>query len=662
MDDPFYNPDLKGFDIVAYVKACVVATTNNKKEGEKKEDSAAPALGDTHELPAVQQEHQYIVIRWAMEASDEVGKSTQLRSRLTPIFGMGRQDFTPRNCEEMRVFIEAMACVRGKTQEPLAERHDGVDSRLATLFKDTAVKDNQRVDAIIATHVIVPRQRRHGGGGGGSSSDAERFAPLVGVTIDFDPHATLVALQAIDQSCGWNRTRASRMDANSGYDAVFTDPEDLPSIPSEVRKDVMAAYALMLTMLHHPRIKSKYGYTSQDHKAANLTEGGSVPSYFANVGGESIFRRKLLSTAGLRNLVIYGPTIYTQLREKLFASNPQVYSDGSGIALMRNMTGNVVDLDWTVLRCSDRLTMETINMSNRHKNNKGIHDDKEDGLPFPLPVYNDITEFGNSLQAKQIAHNNAANLLTQFAKQIGIDGDSGASARTQRNIDLSQLCSPNAVPVATDNSNRGVYPMWRYQNCGQDSYHVNVPNMEQVNGALLRAPFHCVQYWLHIIALFCPASVLKRGYRSDWSMDLKIADDDEPTEEQRQLLSYQALLTDSERTQLAEFELRVDSFFEQCIVDSCFNMKWKAIEEFGESLSHEGSIVDILQRAQMNNQHIFTGDFFDADDEELRTNEIEAMWDIAKGMVGKSKADGGALREITKEDVRAWVLDPSLAI
>ena len=675
-DDPFYNADLNGFDVLAYVAACVVPSKGGKgggARGRADDDDGSSgvqalpstsALGDELELPAIQKEHQYIVARWALDATGEVKRSAPLQSQLVPIFGKERLDFTPRNCEEMRVFLEAVACTKGSSQGPLAERSEGVDPRLAEILRGEFVKDDLRVERTIMFHQPKKRVKRPGCGGSQGDAGGDRLAPLVDVSIDFNPHSVLVALQTIDQNCGWNRARASRTDVDSGYDAVFTEPEDFPNIPAEVRKDVMAAYELMITMLHHPRIKQRYGYTSQDHRAAPLKEGASVPSYFANVGGESIFRRKLLSVGGLRNLVIYGPAIYTQLRDKMFSSNPQEYQDGSGITIMRNVTGNVVDLDWTVLRCSDRLTMETINMSNAHKNKLGkqAHSKDEDGLPFPLPLYGSTQEFGDSIQAKQIAHHSAVNLLTQFAKQIHVDGAEKASIRNKRHIDLSQLAPASSIPVACDNSSRGHHPMWRYQNCGQDSYHVNVPNMEQVNGALLRAPFHCVQYWVHIIAVFFPPTLLKRGYRSDWGTKVLISDQEEPTDEQRALLRYQELLTDSERNALGEFELRVDAFFEQCIVDSCFNMKWKAIEEFGESLEHEGTIVDVLQRTQMANQHIFTADFFDADDEELRTNEIDVMWELVQGMVGKCKADGGARRAITMEDVKAWVLDPSISI
>jgi len=41
-----------------------------------------------------------------------------------------------------------------------------------------------------------------------------------------------------------------------------------------------------------------------------LSVGGAVMAYFANVGGESPFARKMFSIAGLRNLLIHGGTIF----------------------------------------------------------------------------------------------------------------------------------------------------------------------------------------------------------------------------------------------------------------------------------------------------------------------------------------------------------------
>lgn len=414
-----------------------------------------------------------------------------------------------------------------------------------------------------------------GGSGGRGATDETMYTPVDAAFVD-DPEMVLAVLVAIDEQL-------------SKVDGVCESP---PQVDDFQRDLLVRGYDHMMASLQDPRFKHRYGYTSADHRAPPLRFGADVPSYFANVKDQSIFRRKVLSIAGLRNLAQWGPIIYKQLKDKKFSGDLSAYGADEGLNLMRRVTGNVVDLDTTVLRCSDRATLNAINMSNKHKG---------------LPQFGSTEEFARSPQAAEIAVNCSLPLFDDFAKMMKLNDE----GRSKRRIHASQIQQP--IPVAASNTDRGKHPVWHYQNCGVDSFHANVPEMEAVNGALLKAPFHCLQYWLHIHCLF----------KGD------------------------------------ELAGRVDDFFENCISDACFNGKWHAIELFGEKLAHEGTIVDVLQRAQMDNQQIFTCAFFDADDEN-RSKEVDEMCKLCVGRVGRDKSK--KLRPITREDVEAWVADPAVVI
>jgi hypothetical protein len=414
------------------------------------------------------------------------------------------------------------------------------------------------------------------GGRGGYGGAPVDLYPAVTITMNYNPHEALTALSEIDK-------------ALEKIDGIC---EKLPEITKEQRELLAKAYEHMMEKMKEPRIKQRYGYNTSDHSMGPLPFGGDVPSYFANVQDGSIYRRKLLSVAGLRNLIIYGPIIYHQLKERHFSGDPQAYKGDVGLNLMRRVTGNVVDLDSTVLRCTDRATLNAINASNKHK--------KE-------PTFANSDQFSKSDQAQEIAINCSLPMLQEFAKMLKL---SEKDQQTRR-IHPSQVTRP--VPVASSNTDRGKHPVWHYINAGQDSFHANVPTMEDVNGALLKAPYHCIQLWLLI-------HTIAEG---------------------------------------ADLENRVDDFFENCVVDSCFNMKWKSIEEYASKLSTEGSIVWVLQRVQAANQGIFTLQFFEQDNDN-QDKEVAEMVRLTAGLTGRDKQ--GKVRAITSDEVAAWVRDPSITI
>ena len=99
----------------------------------------------------------------------------------------------------------------------------------------------------------------------------------------------------------------------------------------------------------------------------------------------------------------------------------------------------------------------------------------------------------------------------------------------------------SAIPLAWDNMSRGKWPLWQYINAGVNTMHVNVPNMADVIGALLRAPFAALRAYL-----LCK---------------------DSPEELAR--------------------------FYEDGISDSCFNGKWRALEEFNVGLDKQATLLKL---------------------------------------------------------------------
>ena len=369
---------------------------------------------------------------------------------------------------------------------------------------------------------------------------------------------------------------------------------DLPELSGPQRQQLNGAYEHMMALFHDAPHKRKYGYTAQDHSQPKLAMGGEVPSYFANVKDQSIFRRKLLSMAGLRNLLVYGPAIYAQLRDRLFVGNVAQYADGTGLKLMKSMTGNLVDLDSVVLRCSCSATLNAINASNTHKK---------------LPTFANSDAFGTSQQAQDIALACAVPLLQDFAAKLKLT----PAQIDARKIATASLTTP--AHVAGDNNDRGNHPIWQYKNAGQNSFHANVPNLDDVTSAVLKAPFHCLRHWCFIFAVFGHDPIALAA--------------------------------------------KVEDAFANLIDDSCFNYKAKAIEDFGAKLAHEGTIVDVLQRTQAENQRVFTAAFFEADDE-AQTKEIAEMTRCVAGRKGRDKT--GKVRDITEADVKSWCVDPSVKL
>eukprot|EP00744_Colponema_vietnamica_P017828 GILI01025099.1.p1 GENE.GILI01025099.1~~GILI01025099.1.p1 ORF type:complete len:541 (-),score=130.42 GILI01025099.1:97-1719(-) len=351
------------------------------------------------------------------------------------------------------------------------------------------------------------------------------------------------------------------------------------SISASDLKMLVAGYDHMMNTLNLPLIATRYGAHGEPSAyRIDLRFGDSVPNYFANVGGESMYQRKTYSLAGLRNLLRSGGTIYSELSNCNF-SYPKAIN--GPLNRMRNETGNVVDLDTVVLRVTSMTTVNMINASNKAKG---------------LPTFSSSTAFGDSQQAKEIAINLATQALQKFQNELKISD----SVLKANHAHPSQIDPDMSITIARDNSTRGHVPLWRYMNAGQDSFHANCPELEDVVGALLRAPLHCVYHYAYLFS----------GVYGPWAIGA-------PVEASTNGKSF----AESVPPPLQE---KLRAFFEDCVADSCFNLKWKAIEEFGHMLRHEGTMTNVLQLLQMRHQKELLEFYAKLDEEDEENNSAEA--------------------------------------
>ena len=337
------------------------------------------------------------------------------------------------------------------------------------------------------------------------------------------------------------------------------------------------------------RYRNKYGFNGDaDADCMSLELRNPVPNYFANVtDSSSIYRRKMLSLCGLRNLVVYGPEIFEEMRSRLFSGALDDYGPKEGPNKMRYFTGNAVDLDYVVLRCNDSAVLAAVNAQQR----------KQGG-----PTFASAKELAGSETGRNIAITASKELIDQFVARFKLS----PSEVKRRRLDLTE-CSHD-IHVATGNSDRGHHPIWHYSNVGQSSFHANVPNMSDVYGALLKAPFHLAKAIALVFARHAIGS--------------------------------------------PEFIKAMDEFYEDAVADSCFNAKWKAIEEFVSTIDAKGTIPVVLAELQAKNQTLFPGELYANDPDGKK--ELEVMTKLAFGVVARDPQTG-ASRKITQEDVAAWL-------
>ena len=216
----------------------------------------------------------------------------------------------------------------------------------------------------------------------------------------------------------------------------------LRDIPTAYFSEAESLYGEILAEIKRERwVREKFGaanLTRHDEELFGIPVGAKVPNYYANVVSETIYRRKVLSLLGLRNLVRNGARIFSDMQRTLFAGDTSLYKNGEGLMLMRHLTGNTVDLDEVVLRC-DKDTLKHINTSNRNEGKA---------------VFSSLAEFARSSQAQRIALSSARNVLGLFSTKLGLTSDQ----RKRRKVFLAD--GDYSIPRAAGCNDRGKHAAW----------------------------------------------------------------------------------------------------------------------------------------------------------------------------------------------------------
>ncbi len=350
----------------------------------------------------------------------------------------------------------------------------------------------------------------------------------------------------------------------------------LPYLRTKDKDCLFAVAEDIIRVYMDPYYQDKYGHDTNDDDLALLAMPHSrqVPSYFANSTSETIYRRKALTILGLRNLILMGELIFDEMQHCHFSSRQADYGHHQGPSKMRFYTGNVVDLDTVLVRCTDRSLLS------------GAFG----------KVFQSQQDLSGSKEVEDYVKSVAQERIAEFRKTFKMDSDDQAKLRR---IFLTPADLSGAIHVAQDNTDRGEHALWHYvnPNAGQDSYHVNVPEISDVVGALLRSPFGMLKAWATLVAT---------------GADL-------------------------------------EPFFEDCLADSCFNGKWKAIEAFCAGLTSKAKngIYTVLCKLQQDNQHLFPASISDDD-------EIRVMVGIIDSQALKGEDSTGSSRLITRDDVVKW--------
>lgn len=381
-------------------------------------------------------------------------------------------------------------------------------------------------------------------------------------------------------------------------------PPPLASLPMvQDRTALLAALGAYDSLLERLRgdatAQRDYAASGEDFSLFAIPVLGEVPRYFANVAaGQSPYQRKILAALGLRNLIVAGPHIYSRLRAALFSSRPEDYvrtgrRGGVPTDLLTKITGNTVDLDTCIGRCHDGDFIAQLSAA------------KARDHPGSPPL---VKGFAASQDpwVLDVMRAQTAPLLEDFCASWGLDAAAAAARR------VAPLDPRQPVHVARGVTDRGAAALWLYSNpmAQVASFHVNVPNVADIAGALLRAPWLAAHAW---------ATVAARGLRGD----------------------------------------EVARVWEECLDDRCLNGKWRAVAAFHASLFPKGDpaanlLREAVQAAQREAQ-VELGRLYQnphLDDEAQARGEAEIVFGRIAAAAAAPDADP-RLRAITPAEVRA---------
>lgn len=255
----------------------------------------------------------------------------------------------------------------------------------------------------------------------------------------------------------------------SAYDLIFdfekkigksNSPEATSIWNYVLAEELENIYAEILTEFSSDDHMTRHGGSPHDKKLFAIPVRGEVPSYFASAGATPAtgYDLRIRSILGLRNLLTAGPEILEELIATLFAATKDAYPAKKGLNKMHYLTGNAVDLEWPLFTCK-----------------KGGLRDNEAVLEAEKLI-DQFKALFHDYRAKFPARN-----LDNWT--YNSDGTKGVYRTSQHNSHLD----------------RGKCPVWKRETPfrpGEFSYFANVPDINAVVKALLKAPLLFAQSYL----------------------------------------------------------------------------------------------------------------------------------------------------------------------
>lgn len=260
-----------------------------------------------------------------------------------------------------------------------------------------------------------------------------------------DPATSLPAyFDAVDNLC------AETVEKNKGVYKILSNPnysvyKAFKKLPSKRQAEMLQVLNDVIKAFQDNKFKNKY-HQSPYTKIPRINPGDKVPQYFAHVAAhqQSDWERKYLSLCGIRNLLLHGPKIIDDLKEKKFIDGFANYSSGKGLKALQYYTGNTVDLNVEI----------------------EASDDKE-------------------------AIAEAKKRIVNFGKMCGLKNattaEKVASSLPSRKLRIQQdpYYGEFVHDSGTDYKDRGNYGIWKRNN----NYYVNVPDVDAAIPAILRLPY-----------------------------------------------------------------------------------------------------------------------------------------------------------------------------
>lgn len=183
-----------------------------------------------------------------------------------------------------------------------------------------------------------------------------------------------------------------------------------------------------------------------------IAAGAAIPAYLAIGGFVGQDAIKYRSLAAIRNLLLQGPSIVDDFRDKQFLGGIHHYWAGKGLQAFQYYTGTVVDLDTEIDASSPQEALET-----------------------------------------------ARKEIVAFGKKCGLVGcntaEAVARALPNRKLELPQGLWAGIHDVGAGNTDRSNYGIWKRSDpsTGVPHYYINVPKFDTVLYATLLMPYQLAE-------------------------------------------------------------------------------------------------------------------------------------------------------------------------